>query len=336
MKKFLSMFCLLVFVLTGCAQSQCDFSDTTTTTESNLENETPTTDNNITEVPDIPLNVPIIDKEPYTAWVYEWTLTDHPDFSDYEVDFYSIFSSVIYDEKKESIEYEIDGKVYTCEYIWTEQGNSLDLRLQSYRWYSWKENVGENGPSSGRLYFDCQTGQLVAMYRRIDTTLDDGKTKIFSEEECKQIALDFIDKHVLAYESYVNLDDYQLNESGLRHANEGTEYERWVYYFTFRRYVDGYLTPDEISVGVSQYGTIAEYERGEDCSDLEEWKNSNNVDYQKAKNAVGDVLFDLFGDGWKTGTILEPRYIKLYNGIYGLEYAYLYSEKGLVFFVPLA
>ena len=159
MKRCLSIFCLLVFLLVSCQPTSSDITDMenetldgTDTVESTeiTDDTTNPTEDIAPEQSILPLKVPIIDKEPYTAWIYSWTLIpDLPDLSEYQVDYHSIFSKVFSFaaidsfqhedllQHEDIIQYEVDGKVYTCEYRGLVQGDPDEYRMSPYIVYVW-------------------------------------------------------------------------------------------------------------------------------------------------------------------------------------------------------
>ena len=172
--------------------------------------------------------------------------------------------------------------------------------------------------SYGSIMLDLDTNKVVELSFKVSDKIDTDKSvpKV-TQEESYAIAL----KYLNHFGFDPNQGTYELVKNNLRTLGEGTSYCHNFYSFLFTKYIDGVETTDICSVGITEYGSLLYYTRGDEIDDAV--INAMAIDYRRveslaneyAENICNKISSDNIGY-----TLSSPCMLKLDEETYAISY----------------
>lgn len=172
----------------------------------------------------------------------------------------------------------------------------------------------------GSVMLDASSGQVVELSFKVSKIIDtDPNLEKKTKDECYEIALKYM-KH---FRFEPDLNDYELEKSELETIGEGTDFCHRLYSFYFQKYIDGVKTTDFCTIGISEYGSLLTYNRGDNIEN--EIIKNLSVDYIKAKNTALRYAKDIcrkIGGNDAEYFLHDPVMMVLDQSNYALSYAF--------------
>ena len=192
----------------------------------------------------------------------------------------------------------------------------------------------------GSVMLDSATGKVVELNFKVSDKIDTNKeAKKITQEECDTILLEYLNH--LGFDP--NQGNYKLQKSSLHTINEGTSYARNIYGYKFKKYIDGVETSDMCSVGITEYGSLLYYKRGDAMDDAE--IEALSIDYKRTE-ALAKEYAENVCDGIDSGncsySLSSPYLLLLDDGSYAVWYAIDIQlgkngeETGLSIIIPVS
>lgn len=168
---------------------------------------------------------------------------------------------------------------------------------------------------------NSNTGVVVAYsYLDFDYTAKKGDSRVLTESECKEIALEYL-------EQYVDPNEYSIIKSEYEKI---PEYDA-IYDFKFARIIDGIETSDNVYIGVSIFGDVISHLFAGTINEMDSVPTLSAEDYATIEANVATKLKNIYEpkkDEYDyTYETANKCFIKLYDGTYALEYEISVSIK---------
>ena len=170
----------------------------------------------------------------------------------------------------------------------------------------------------GSVMLDPDTNKVVELSFKVSEKIDvDKDAPKITKEEGYNIALKYL--HHFGFDP--SQGNYKLQKNDLRTMNEGTNYQHNFYSYVFTKQFDGMVTTDVCYIGISEYGSLLYYTRGDEMDDS--ILNEISIDYTRVEtlaNEYAKQICDKINSDSIGYELSTPYLLMLDDATYAISY----------------